>query len=391
MQRIDHVERPTSCILLDLQLALLVLAAGLVVGLALVARVLDDWDAVGVALNLLGLLGLVVLAVLEAVAAVLPVIALDRAATVAPRTRVAAVAVVAAASSSTSTAATTSAATTSATRPVVAAVAVLAPVRLGALPLGLDALLLALHLRVLLLAHHGEVVGVELGGGVEGEELLLAVLGVELDKDASLESAVCLAPLAHHDGAVGAEELLERNLAGLVVAEALDVGAPAEVVGGGALQAEEKVGGGGRVLLVVVPGGDGDGLLALDGLVAGAAEVAIVDDDEVVALAQGVHDGAVGLEATHALEVGNVLDADGAVLGAVELLEQVLVGDEVVGGEVELDLAGVSMDGGGESRQSRRTWLRISTGSSVSGRSSNSLLRALQGVSQRRHSSRRAQ
>jgi hypothetical protein len=84
-----------------------------------------------------------------------------------------------------------------------------------------------------------------------------------------------------------------------------------------------------------------------------------------------------------------VLDADGAVLGSIELLEQVLVGDEVVGGEVEFNL---SLSGGAKSHKThvRLTWLRISTGSSLSGRSSNSLLRALF-VSQRKHSQQRMQ
>lgn len=304
----------------------------------------------GIALDLLDLLGLVVLAVLEAVAAVLPVVALDVGAIAVALVGagVAAVAVVAAASltatASTATTATAPVAASTA-RSRVARVAVLAAVRVGALPLGLDALLLALHLGVLLLAHEGEGGAVEGGGRVEGEELLLGVLRVELDEDAALEGAVLLAALADHDGAEGAEELLEGDLAGLGLgAEALDVGAAAEVVGRGALQAEEEVDGGRGVGVVAVAGGHGDGLLALDGLVAGPAELGVVDDDQVAALAEGVHDGAVGLEAAHALELGDVLDADGAVLGAVELLEEVLVGDEVVRGEVELDLV-ADLDG----------------------------------------------
>ena len=300
----------------------------------------------GIALDFLGLLGLVILAVLEAIAAVLPVITIDGTAAVAPGTGLAAVAVVTATSSSTATTATTSTATTSAARPVVAAVVVaaLAALVTVALPLGLDALLLALHLGVLPLAHGGELVVIELGRRVEGEELLLLVLGGEFDKHTSLESAILLTPLANHNCAVGAEELLQRNLACLcIAAKALDVGALAEVVGGCLPQAVEEIFGGRRVLLVIVPSGDGDGLLALDGLLAGAAVVAIVDDDEVLGFAQGVHDGAVGLEAAHALEVGDVLDADGAVLGAIELLEEVLVCDEVVSGEVEFDLEVVSI------------------------------------------------
>ena len=334
------------CVLFDLQLALLVLTAGLVVSLALVAGVLDDRDAVGIALNLLLFCRGVVLAVLEAVAAVLPVVAVDGAAAVAPRTGVTAVtvvAVVAATSSSTSATATTSTATATATGPVVAVVAAaamrLAPLLLGHLPVRLDALLPALHLGILLLGHGGELAVVELWGGVEGEELLLAVLGVEFDENAVLEGVgLGVAPLAHHDGAVGAEELLERDLAGLVVAEALCVDALAHVVRGRLLKAVEQISDRRRVLLILLLGRDRDGLLALDGLVAGAAVLAIIDDDEVLALAEGVHDGAVGLEATHALEVGNVLDVHRDVLGALELGEEVLVGNEVVCREVELDL-----------------------------------------------------
>ena len=333
-------------ILLDLQLALLVLTTSLVISLALVARILDNRDAVSITLDLLGLLGLVILTVLETVTAVLPVITLDRAAAVTARTSVTTVAIVATSSSSTSATATataTTATTATATRPVVATVTVFALVIFRALPLRLDALLLALHLRVLLLAHYGELIVVELGGGVESEELLLAVLGVELDENASLESAVYLTPLADHNCAVGAEELLERDLASFLVTEALDVGTPAEVIGGGALQAEEEIGGGRRVLLVVVLSGNRDGFFALDGLLAGAAVVAVIDDDKVLALTQSVYNSRVGLEAAHALEVGDVLDADGSVVGAIELLKQVLVGDEVVGGEVKFDLPNPSV------------------------------------------------
>jgi hypothetical protein len=355
----QKTSKPSLFVLLNLQLSLLgAIRALLVARLALLrrrnlgigARVLDDRHTVAVALDLLALVLLaaaaVIFALLEAVAAIVPVARLDGAAAVATLAGRAVAAVTASTASSTATASassTTASASATATLTVAALVAVVVGLA-RVLKVGLDALLLALHDDVLLLAHDGDFVAVELGLGVERKELLLRVFRVELDKDAALPGAVILlAALAHHDGAVGAEELLERNLAGIVgVAEALGVGAGLELVGGSLLQAVEEVDCAGLLLLVAFLLGDHERLCALNGLVAGAGIVAVIHHDEILALAESADDCGVGAEAAHALEVRDVLDRDGQVLGAAELSEEVLVGDQVVGGKVELDLGAVS-------------------------------------------------
>lgn len=387
-------------VLLNLELVLLGAALAVVAAsLALVgggrdfsigAGILDNGNTMSIALNLLLLLVLVaaatvILALLVAIATGVPVAAVHGATALTLSAR-RAITTLTAVVATTATAATTTALSASATS--TAATAVIAPAAaavfitallallsllfLGHLPVGLDALLLALHLDVLLLAHCDKLVVLELGGGLEGQELLLRVLRVKLDEDAALPVVVFLAALAHHDGAVGAEELLELDLAGLVLAaKALDVGAGGEVVGGAVLQAVEELLGGGGLLVVAVLGRHDQRLLALDGLAAGL----VVDNGEVLALAERGDDGRVGLEAAHALEGADVVDGNGAVVGAIELEEQVLVGGEVLRREVELDLGGVSVGRAECECSGRHTWARISAGSSDSGRFSNSVLR----------------
>jgi hypothetical protein len=313
---------------------------------------------VAVTLNFLALVLLaaaaVILALLESVAAVVPVTALNRAgrtaAIASPTGRaVTIVATVASLEATSATASSTSAASTTSTASTTATLAVIASATESVglplvLEIRLDALLFALHDDVLFLAHDGELVVVELGLGVECEELLLRVFRVELDKDAALPSTVVFfAALANHDCAVGTEELLKRDLAGVFkVAEVLDIDTGLELVGGGILQAVEEVEGAGLLVLVAFLCGHGKRLCALHCLVASAAVVAVVYDNEILALTQRGDDGRVWAEAAHALEVCDVLDRDWAVPGAAELGEQMLVGNQVVGREVKLDLNAVS-------------------------------------------------
>lgn len=204
---------------------------------------------------------------------------------------------------------------------------------------GFDALFGALHLNVLLLAHDSELVVLELGLGVESEELLLRIFRVELDKDATFPGTIIFATHADLNSAVGTEELLKSNLTGFLLrTEALGIHAGCHIVGRGLLQTVEQVFGGGGLLAVAILGRDDNWLLTLDGLASRLAKLAVVNNDQVLAVTKSCYNGAVRLEAAHAREAADVVDRNWVVLGTSSFHEHVVVDCKVGGGEVELDL-----------------------------------------------------
>jgi hypothetical protein len=282
-------------------------------------RVLLDLDlgalgaSRGVVVVTATLLGITV-AVLEVVSTLLPIVVIGRTVAVAA---VATIPAVIAIATSSSTATSSSASSTSTTSATVTAEATAAPSATATVafflrlePLRGDTLLLALHLAVLLLGHDGKLVVVILWLRVKSDELLCGLFVVELDEDAALPRAVFLAALANHDGAVGSEELLKRDLADIFTlgCETLSVDAVLELVKALLVDAAEKLIDIRRVLSVAIALGYNQRLLALHGLFTGAGELSVVDDDKVFTLAKRVYDRRVGREAAHALELADVLD-----------------------------------------------------------------------------------
>lgn len=158
------------------------------------------------------------------------------------------------------------------------------------------------------------------------EELLLCVCGVELDEDAALECVIVVTALADHGAAIVAEELLERDLADLLIAaKSLDVDAVVYVVRREVPQTMEQRDGGGFLLVVSLHCRDDKRVLALDqGL------VILVLNHKMFALRKCINDGAERLEAPHTLEAGYVLDGDGAVVRTVKLHEKMLISSQVL-------------------------------------------------------------
>lgn len=175
-----------------------------------------------------------------------------------------------------------------------------------------------LLLHVVNLGHHLQVVFLPLGLGVQGEEILSRLLIGELDKDGALEELLVGAAETNGiDGSILLEEGLEVELgSGLLVSESLDVDAAG-------------------VELVVTRGVS---LLALDCLL-----TLLASDVDLRALLQRSDDGRVGLEATHALEVGDGLKGDRLVVESSNKLPQELVVGKVAVRQVELDLQSIAL------------------------------------------------
>lgn len=153
------------------------------------------------------------------------------------------------------------------------------------------------------LGHDLQLVAVVLGLGLDSQEGLGALLGLELDKHRALEKILIRA--TETDGrdiaAVLGEEILEVELGlGGFVTETLDVDSAL-----------------GNVVLI-----DGEfvGLLALDLLLA-----LLADNLEDAALLERAHKRRVVRVASHALEVVNVLDVNGLVLGTTSEVPEVLI------------------------------------------------------------------
>jgi hypothetical protein len=176
----------------------------------------------------------------------------------------------------------------------------------------LDQLVLLLDVRQL--GHDLQVVSLPLGLRVEGQESLGGLLSVELNEDGALEEEIrCSSQTEGADWGVLTEESLKVELGGsLLFTKALNIYSDWHLVAS-------------------LRGFVGD--LARDQLFALVAR-----DVQVVAIAQSLDDGLVGLETTHAAEGGDLLEGNRVVLEPSGQLPHVLVLGKVAVSEVELDL-----------------------------------------------------
>lgn len=219
---------------------------------------------------------------------------------------------------STTTAASTATATTTATTGTAA-------ILVGANIAGVN--VVHLLVTVFLLRLDEQLLVVELGLGVKGQELLLLLLGLELNENASLKDLFGVGTTETNgvDGAIGLEECLDISLgSGTLLAEPTEA-LGIDAAGHGAIG--EDLGVLFAVNLHIIRQRD----LALDGGV-------VIGQIKGLGCLEGLNNGAERLESAHALEGVQDLQGNGVVLAATDLGEEELIHGEVGIGEIELNL-----------------------------------------------------